>query len=410
MKKTIRRFATSKELRAYRLHEASQNFHTIGTHFDAHVDEAVAIMFLKKTFYGNKMFPGIVNAAIIQGFDDKGLSATEWAKKGVLLVGIGEKNPFNEHTTLENAGFSEECATTLVAKYLEIDRLPFTQQVMHYALFTDLNGDAGFEYNTPNNLAACPNRFLPGSLLKNFYRVMKPSPEVKAVRFGNCIEDFYAVYLYDYYFHTKGKDEYAKGKIVWEGTAKLSERELARRRKKDPKAPAEDAFKVFFVRSESDYVLSYALYVDKKIGLIVCRQKSGLFQIHQNNRYQINLAEVTGVLRRMHQDATRNVVTTDFRDLKSPGEVAGAEEIYFDEEKTGGIFNGSLTHPDVAPSPLTDSAIIFAIKAGLGKEFPAEYARACQSGVCPHKNGQYCKWYKYGLQRCINTRKVMYHC
>src|SRR3972149_4815127 len=96
------KYASPEGLRAYGLHTKSANFHTIGTHVRAHIDESAGTMFLQKTIESMDIFPGIQNSKIIFGFDDQGKNAVDWAKQGVLLVGIGNNNPFNEHITANN--------------------------------------------------------------------------------------------------------------------------------------------------------------------------------------------------------------------------------------------------------------------------------------------------------------------
>src|SRR3989344_1958876 len=395
------KYASPEGLRAYGLHTRSANFNTIGTHVRAHIDEVIAIMFLQKTLAGRAMFPGIQNAKIIFGFEDKEKNAQEWASQGVILVGIGNKNPFNEHISADNSeAYTGECAATMVAKYLGIHDKPETQQVMAYALFNDRNGDEGLEYTVKGNSILCPNRFLPGSLMKNFYSVCpETAKEMHAICFETWREMIYAVYLKDHNLHTEGKEEYEKGKIVGEAVAKLSQKELARRRKKDPNAKDEDTFKIFFVNSNSEFVLPYTRFRDKSIGVFICRQSTGHFQIHTSNRFQINLEDVVKILRRQHQEAKKNVLTKMFVDLKKPGTVPGAEEIYYNKEMEG-IYNSSITHPDVVATPLSDDALIFAVKAALGKWFSKDHAKTCQTGVCAHKKGKECGFYRFGLSQC----------
>ena len=116
-----------------------------GVHPRIHNDENVAILLLQDygDTPGNALFPdikkcaiGFITNKIVEKFKKDDLF-WELLKLGILPIGCCG-GPFDDH------GNDNDCATTLVAKYLGIEKKPELRQILEYSLYTDKNGDAMF--------------------------------------------------------------------------------------------------------------------------------------------------------------------------------------------------------------------------------------------------------------------------
>jgi len=386
-----KRFLTGEELRQqFPIHTLSTNFNTIGTHGRGHIDEAGFVVVMTKTEAARKMFPGIEKAQVKLRFDTQGKDWEYWAKQGVILCGIGG-GPFDEHNQAE---FKGECAMSLAAKFVGIFNDPALQLILRYVMYNDRNGDNLIDCRIEDKvLKRRINELMPGQLLKHFFRAFPPEngySEYEKPIFETFVSAFAAIYKNDQEFFAY-KDRYEKEcKIVGEVNP----------------GEGKKRFKIMLIKSESELALPYARYREPQVGVFIHRQTTGHFQIHTNKKFGINLADVHAILNRLIQEkkGKGKVITTDFRQLSSPGSVPGAEEIYYNKEMEE-IYNGSLSHPDVNPAPLSDQEIIGAIKLGLSNEwFHEDYAKNCFTGLCA---GHPCPWYRFGLSRCRTIRYKM---
>jgi hypothetical protein len=79
-----------------------QSFHTIVTHVRPHLDEILAILFLRR--FGESRFPGVSTAKLVL-WDAGPLTpdrrpASDYANEGYVLIGVGGSR-FDEHATLD---------------------------------------------------------------------------------------------------------------------------------------------------------------------------------------------------------------------------------------------------------------------------------------------------------------------
>ncbi|MCC7356634.1 MAG: hypothetical protein IT410_03400 [Candidatus Doudnabacteria bacterium] len=119
----------------------------IWTHTRPHVDELFAILLL--LVYGEKWFPGISEAEII--FFDMGdplpqkHTFKEWWSRGVVIVGLKAKDrgAFDEHAGLGEKRLRKDCAATLVAKRLKVDKYPEVMLLLETVRKNDLYGEKG---------------------------------------------------------------------------------------------------------------------------------------------------------------------------------------------------------------------------------------------------------------------------
>ena len=147
---------------------------TVCCHPGVHIDEIAAITIFR--MYGKKLFPQAENLglAFVTSKMTEGMKETEvfWKllKLGHLSIGCNY-GPFDEH------GTENECAATLVAKYLGVEKRHELQQMLQYVLHTDTKGDTFFEAapGTAKIVRDAAQRFLPAAIVKASNATINPT-------------------------------------------------------------------------------------------------------------------------------------------------------------------------------------------------------------------------------------------
>lgn len=133
--------------------------HTIVTHQKPHWDEVVAIWILRK--FGWILFPGIQQAGIIYwpagASTPDGRSAEEWLADGYLLVGVGG-GQYDEHASAKRKRIEGQCAATLIARALGRENDPALKMILAYVLRTDTSATAT-PFDLASTLKAMHHRF-----------------------------------------------------------------------------------------------------------------------------------------------------------------------------------------------------------------------------------------------------------
>lgn len=106
------------------------------THERPHLDEIFAFWLLRK--YGEKFFPGISSAQLEFVQNGPNLQLPD----NVIALGVGG-GMFDEHPSHNGERKREECAATLVAKFLGVDKLPELQTLLRLVYNDDVKG-AGY--------------------------------------------------------------------------------------------------------------------------------------------------------------------------------------------------------------------------------------------------------------------------
>ncbi|MBM3313311.1 hypothetical protein FJY70_01805, partial [candidate division WOR-3 bacterium] len=118
-------------------------FTRILTHERPHLDEIAAIWLLRR--FGDSRFPGVSQAEVsfttVWKLAESGLSADEYERNGVLLLGVGGGR-FDEHPTLEQGRKADDCATTLVARELGVNDDPTLTKILRFVYAADVLGNS----------------------------------------------------------------------------------------------------------------------------------------------------------------------------------------------------------------------------------------------------------------------------
>jgi len=342
------------------------------THPRPHFDEVFAIWLLKK--FGEEKFPGISSAKIsflAQEIEPPLDFDKKMEQEGKILVGIGGGR-FDEHPTLQKEGKIGECAATLVAKDLGVEKLPELQRMLEFVRNHELKG-AGHPFDID-------------CMMKVLYQYYEKNPE-KVIEWAMVAIE--AKYQEQVKFFSQTQEEFKK-------KAKIEIINLSDGRK----------IKLVVIVSDDERMHKFARY--QGAGIFVQKGSQGNVQIHTNKKDRIDLYDVVKVIRLKEQEKKGRILTKDWEDLVREGRVEGAEEWWFDI-KAQRLLNGSLTIK-APPTHLSLEEIIEAIKIGIDDTlFHPSFSKSCKKGMCLSTLHKPCPWYRFGLLRCRKIRWRMKH-
>ncbi len=352
-----------------------EQIHTIVTHRFPHLDEIFGIWLLQNQ--GGDKFPGIENAQIEYwdggGSTPDGHPVEEWEQKGYVMVGVGGGR-FDEHSTTTKDRKGGDCAATLVAKYLEVDKEPWMKQVLDFVVRDDLQGSA-----SPFDL---------GPICKLLHQQYPNEPGVAM----------------DWVMTGIGA-KIREQINLWREARKEYESKARIERVIGPKGKE---LVIAVICSDNPQIGKYARMREGGNANIVIQQTSaGNVQIFTDNR-GLTLYDVVQMIRLAEQEKNRADMSMDWRTLALEGKVKGAEEWYF-QEAGQMLLNGSLTANGVPPTKLTLNHIVELVKIGVSPStFEPVRAETCRQGVCVSSRQNSCPWYIWGLHRCREIR-FQYH-
>ncbi len=353
-----------------------ENIHIkkIVTHLRPHADELVALMLLRKFPEGEEKFPGVSKAEITflsTGELPNGKTAADFPDTVFLGCGGGI---FDEHATSKNERKEGETCTTLVAKYLGLDRDPALEKIIHFIKEEDLGGSkvknelpmlikflhAKYESDyesiykwaeeaywneylsekenlTPKNLWQRPS-------LENTYALLKKRGAVGADAWKKFVDD---AIKYQHERFDMAKKEFAeKGKmekiIAWDGKP----------------------LSVASVESDNEEMNKFARSIGAHI--VIQFSKKGNVAILTDTKRKINLTYAFVLLRMAEQVYRGGLKIKDEKELGKEGFVDGIPYWYLFHTKGMG-FNGSSTTSDVEPTKIPHEKVVELIKEGLKK-------------------------------------------
>lgn len=325
------------------------------------LDSIVGTWLLKK--FGEKKFPGINEAKIEflnNGELPKGKSANTLENEGRLYVDCG-RGRFDHHPASE---YPEDCAATLIAKYLEIDDDPALEKILRFVVNNDLKGQSH-----PFGLAY---------IIKLMHSCHPDKPEMVISWATKALE---VKYHEQFSFFSQAREDYEK-------RTEISEVVLTNGK----------VFKIATATTDNENFSKYARFCGAAV--VIQRKTSGNVQIHTNNRLGLTLYDVSQMIRLEEAKVKGVVINEDWKILSFDGKIKGAEEWYF-HHKMQALLNGSLTAPNVPPTKISLEKIVELVKLGINYTyFPND---TCKKGHCI---GYKCPDYWYGLHRC---RKLRYN-
>ncbi|MBZ9569620.1 hypothetical protein KJA16_01720 [Patescibacteria group bacterium] len=292
-----------------------------------------------------------------------------YAPERVIQLGIGY-GPFDEHPREDEQQRRNECAATLVAKALGIYERPELKRLLGFALNRDRNGPQLLDLVHITNLwrRKFPND--PGKVFQEISKIIELEHQEQL------------------YFHT------VVGK-KFERDAKTEETSLD-----------EEVIKIVTILSDEYQMSRYFRFRVREPGILIQGYRSGHIRIFANRIFKIRwLEEIAAIIRYESQRAKGNILTKDWNMLRKEGEVKGAEEWYYHPAGFA-LLNGSITHPDVAPTNLSLNRIKTLVRIGIDcNAFESSRSQLCKTGFCSSSLKESCPWYPWGLKRCRRVRK-----
>lgn len=321
----------------------------IAIHHRAHIDEFVAGCIA--TSYGEIFFPGIREAKMV--FMDSGTLATDQksalaylSEEKTLLIGLGD-SPFNEHRTPTRGRIKAECATSLTAILLGVDREQHLAQLLNYTRKTDTTSRGIFELS---------------SLIKLRWRRHRDEPRRVIEWVMEIIRDIVDDQL-DFWEDT-GRE--------FEEKACLHSLEYYGREKTIPLA---------VIESDDERVNAYARMAEgKNVAVIIQKFSSGHVCIFSNKRYHLDMANVAWHVRETEAwvkvRGENKIIFMSAASGQEEGTIPQVPEWHYWKEGEA-MLNGGLSARTVPPTKLSVNEILQCVRRGFKEQPPRRPQPAC---------------------------------
>ena len=336
----------------------------------AHLDELVGALQLQ--WYGEEKLPGVSTATFrcLQPGDNLEELAQ---REDTVLLGVGaafrnESNKyriFDEHVANNDTSQRNECAATLVAKFLEIDHEFRWRKILRAVLHTDKN---------PPNLALDLSVTVMEFQLQGWglTAVLRYTENTISAHLGKA-DQFAAVSLLpmrQVEFQLAGKQQWI---AVIEGD--------------DSKAPA------------------FARFLGAAV--VVVKNSSGHVQVLTTNNFRLDVHDIVRVLRLREQWIKGEKSAIAWRKLEQEGAIEEVPE-WFWHKDSDNILNGGRSRPDIPATKIPLDTIVETVKICLEGGFEPSRQEKCRAGICTSTLNNQCRWYNFALLRC-RTIQVKTH-
>lgn len=348
-----------------------QKFHTISTHWCSHPDEFVAIKIALQ--FGEKFF---LDTLTVEFYDagiktPDGKPVEEWMGKGYFPVGIwgGEGD---EHRAGVRLRKPDECAATLMAKFLGISDDPKIKPILRYVLACDL-GKADF---SPNDDVSIAVNTLHWMYPTDPHKVMDWFFQAFDVKYGDDVEpDNFSL---DYIFNRMTSLKYEDSE-KWYRLAKkallaqeihfhaVTANEFAKNSEiLSTPGSCGKSLKVAIVKSDDELICRYAFSkAGGRCDVVIQQKTTGNVQIFSNKHRGVYLYNVAPIIRKLEMEScgrySRNL---SHEYLSREGsEIFGAERWCFMFGHL--LLNGSNTAPHVKPTKIPLEKIVAGVCEGL---------------------------------------------
>lgn len=305
--------------------------HTIAIFPKVQVDTIVSIYLLKA--FGEEAFPGVKDAKIaFMSKAPEGKAPEEIEREGMLLVDLG--GMFDHHRTNTESGKRQDCAATLIASYLRIDKQKYLEKLLQWAKRDDLEGKGTLSED------GLDRAFGLSGIISNLNRELKQTPE-------KIVE----LILPLIHHHVEEQRHRA------EGLPKLYEELEAAgktRRWKMKQGAAE--IKVAAVECD-DIGIAGWLKAVKRMDLVVQRAPTGHTNVITRQERSIDLRPVIERLRVEESIALGVPLSLDKEKLQSVGKIQEVPMWYYDDAANT-LQNGGIDPGEIPPTKLSFDKII----------------------------------------------------
>lgn len=396
----------------------------IVTHHCPHFDEILAIFVLWASELAWRLFPG-VESAVVKYWDagtktPDGRTGEQWLKESQTLcvgVGGGEGDEHPDQSSGKRRTV-DECAATLIAKWVGVDTYPKLETLLAYAKANDLRREKkktektkAKKADSKGDLATLVSRMHQFGF--NSQAVFDWAMLAILAKFEECPQtaDFSIEAI-----ETLIRKRYPERADTW--IAQLTELETRREKAwAEAKEEFPEKAKVFY------YTGRNYLGQKKKLRLVVIesdnpemsrfvRSKEALspegedwradVTVIKNSRGQvimlgngIRLPDVARVIKQAEAKVRGVACTVHWDKLGFEGEHFGW---HYTNRQGDFLLNGGHSAPGTPPTRLSLERIAKLIILALSiDEFAPGFAEQCKAGLCA---GEHCSWYSHGLDRC----------
>lgn len=305
--------------------------HTIAIFPKIQVDTIVSI-YLLKTF-GEEAFPGVKDAKIaFMSKAPEGKTPEEIEREGMLLVDLG--GMFDHHRTNTQSGKRQDCAATLIASYLGIDKQKYLEKLLQWAKRDDLEGKGTLSED------GIDRAFGLSGVISNLNRELKQTPEKIVELILPLIEH-----------HVDEQRHRA------EGLPKLYEELVATGKARTWKMK-QGAAEIKAAAVECDDIgIAGWLKAVKRMDLVVQRAPTGHTNVITRQERSIDLRPVIERLRVEEAMALGTPLTLDKTKLQSVGKIEEVPMWYYDDAANT-LQNGGIDPGQIPPTKLPFDKII----------------------------------------------------
>ncbi len=312
--------------------------HTIAIFPKIQVDTLVSI-YLLKTF-GEEAFPGVKDAKIaFMSKAPEGKKPDEIEREGMLLVDLG--GMFDHHRTNTESGKRQDCAATLVARYLGIDKQKYLEKLLQWAKRDDLEGKGTISEDSLDRA------FGLSGVISTLNRVLKETPE-KTVE---LILPLITAHVDDQRHRAEGLPKLYE---ELEAAAKVNRWKLK-----------QGAAEIKAVAVECDDIgMAGWLKAVKRMDLVVQRAPTGHTNVITRQERSIDLRPVIERLRVEEAMVLGTPLSLDKEKLQSVGKIEEVPMWYYDDAANT-LQNGGIEPGDIPPTKLSFEKIIEIITTTL---------------------------------------------
>ncbi len=316
----------------------------------------------------------IISKWLIEKFGDKKF-LDKYAPDRVIKVGVGG-GLLDEHPTASSERKEDECAATLTAKALGVDKDLALEKILKFVLIHDTKG--GAQPFDLSYLVGSANQWLPN----------KPKKVVEGAYL--FLEAKYQEQVQ--YLAAKAEVD----KAEFEQNAEIEE----------ISGPHGRTLKLASVVSDNYQMAKFFRSPEVNAAVCIMKKSSGQVQILTNKKFGLKLYDVAQMINLAEQKAEGEVRITDWKKLSAEGKIPGGRWFFFYEGQI--LLNGSPKHPDVPATRLSLKQIREIVKIGISPQtFEPSRASSCQKGKCTSRSSDRCPWYSLGLHRCRRNRYEM---
>ena len=309
--------------------------HTIAIFPKIQADTAAAVYILQS--FGEEFFPGISTAKVI--FWSKvpeGKTVEQYEKEGTLTVDLG--GMFDHHIANQRLGKRVECASSLVARALEVEDHPALKKLLAWAKRDDLQGKGTMSADSLDRA------FGLSGIIMNLNREFRDDPEEAL----DLILKIIAAHV---------REEYRRQVELPEEWEKLEQEGKA-----DMFSLLQGAAELQAAVVESDNsALAGFLRAAKKIDLVIQRRTTGHTNIVTQQLRSVDLRPTIAALRMAEAEKKKIKLNLTDEEMLKAGRVEGVDEWYYDDAANT-LQNGGVDPQGITATRLSKDEVVAIVK------------------------------------------------